>query len=122
VTRSEESWRELEVRVEQLEQALHNRPRIEHAVGMIMMLMPCDEPMAVAALKQVSMTTNRKLIDVADLITSSIARGAQLPTDVADALALVLPPRRPGGVPTQAGTTSPGSRSHAVQMAGKLGR
>ncbi|WP_208971323.1 GAF and ANTAR domain-containing protein [Kineococcus rubinsiae] len=84
---------QLEATVEQLQTALSSRPRIEHAVGMIMMLMPCGEELAVAALKRVSMNTNRKLIDVADVITSSASRGKPLPADLMAALHDVLPPR-----------------------------
>lgn len=88
------SVEELETRVQQLTTALLNRPRIEHAVGMLMVLMSCGEDLAVAALKQVSQTTNRKLLQVADLLTASVGAGEPVPPDVRDALDLVLPPRR----------------------------
>ncbi|WP_167581100.1 ANTAR domain-containing protein [Kineococcus rubinsiae] len=84
---------QLEATVEQLQTALSSRPRIEHAVGMIMMLMPCGEELAVAVLKKVSMNTNRKLIDVADAITSSVSRGEPLSADLMTALEDVLPPQ-----------------------------
>jgi len=88
------SIEELETRVQHLTTALTNRPRIEHAVGMLMVLMSCREDLAVAALKQVSQTTNRKLLQIADLLTANVGTGEPVPPDVRDALDLVLPPRQ----------------------------
>ena len=84
---------QLEATVEQLQTALDHRPRIEHAVGMIMMLVPCGEELAIAALEEVSQNTNREVVDVADLITSSASRGRPLPADLVTALGDVLPPQ-----------------------------
>ncbi|NAZ81029.1 ANTAR domain-containing protein [Kineococcus sp. R8] len=85
---------ELEERVEHLTTALANRPRIEHAVGMIMLLMPCDADLGFQALRSVSQHTNRKVRDVAEEITNCAATGRPLPAELMDALTVVLP-RRP---------------------------
>jgi len=85
--------RQLEEHIEHLQYALEHRPTIEHAIGMIMILMPCTESVAVAALKHVSQTTNRKLRDVAALITTATGTGQPVPHDVATALNDVLPAR-----------------------------
>jgi len=85
---------QLRATVEQLQTALDNRPRIEHAVGMLMLLMSCSQDVAVFTLKRVSQHINRKLLEVADLITASVSTGTPLPADVGGAPALVLPPRQ----------------------------
>lgn len=85
---------ELEATVAQLQQALDHRPQIEHAVGMIMVLLSCDQQRSVAVLKHISQHTNRKLIDVSDLIAASVSGGGALPSDLANAFSLVLPPRQ----------------------------
>jgi len=79
---------QLRATVEQLQTALDNRPRIEHAVGMLMVLMSCSQDVAVFTLKRVSQYTNRKVIDVADLMTGSVSTRTPLPQDLGDALAL----------------------------------
>jgi len=84
---------ELQARVEQLQTALDNRPFIEHAVGMIMMLMPCTDDVAFAALTRVSQNTNRKLREVAAVITSAASSGRPLPADLVAALSEVMPPQ-----------------------------
>ncbi|NAZ84491.1 ANTAR domain-containing protein, partial [Kineococcus sp. R8] len=83
--------------------ALANRPRIEHAVGMIMLLMPCDADLGFQALRSVSQHTNRKVRDVAEEITNCAATGRPLPAELMHALTVVLPPR-----PTRATAASDG--------------
>jgi len=55
--------------------------------------MPCTDAVAVAALKRVSQVTNRKLYDVASVITTAASRGKPVPADLMDALAEVMPPQ-----------------------------
>jgi len=86
----------LEDHVAHLQLALDNRPLIEHAVGMIMLLMPCTEDIAFAALRHVSQNTNRKLRDVAALITEAASAGRPLAADLMAALHEVMPPQVSG--------------------------
>jgi len=97
--------KELETQIDHLTTALQNRPRIEHAVGILMVLMSCDADTAVASLKVASQLTNRKLLAIADLMVASVATGALLPPDVLDCLSMILPPRQQRGVSTQTGAT-----------------
>lgn len=85
---------QLEAELQNMQAALTSRPRIEHAIGMIMMLMPCSEPVAAAVLKKVSQNTNRKVRDVADLITTAASIGRAVPADVASALEDMMPPEQ----------------------------
>jgi len=90
---------DLEVELGHLQAALDGRPRVEHAIGMVMMLISCSEAVAVAALKHVSQVTNRKTREVADLITASTSVGQAVPADIAAALADVMPPKPPRSAP-----------------------
>jgi len=83
----------LEKTVTQLRYALDHRPPSDHVVGMIMLMGSCDEQAAWALLAKVSQNTNRKVRDVAALVTAQVASGQGLPLDLIAALSDVLPPR-----------------------------
>ena len=83
----------LEQEVGHLRYALDHRPPSDHVVGMIMLMASCDERAAWALLAKVSQHTNRKVRDVAALITAQVAAGQGLPLDLITTLSDVLPPR-----------------------------
>lgn len=87
--------RQLEHEVEQLKLALARRPSIEHVLGMIMLIMSCDEDTAFATLSHISQNVNRKIRDLTTMIRDCVVEGEPLPPDVADALVLISPPGRP---------------------------
>lgn len=72
--------------VVQLRSALSNRPRIEHAVGIVMSALGADEEKAFTALSALSQHTNVKVRDLSDLLVARVGRGGGLPPDVVDAL------------------------------------
>ena len=87
---------ELEREVTQLRHALSTRPPVEHAVGMLMWLLRCDEVAAFAALARLSQNTNRKVVDLAQVFAGVAQRRQPWPPDVHAVLRSLLadkPPR-----------------------------
>lgn len=84
---------QLEHEVTHLRYALDHRPGTDRVVGMIMLVASCDEHAAWALLARVSQDTNRKVRDVAELISAQVAAGEGLPLDLIATLSDVLPPR-----------------------------
>ncbi|GAB3468427.1 ANTAR domain-containing protein [Kineococcus endophyticus] len=76
----------LEREVAQLRTALENRPRIEHAVGIVMQLVGCDETLAWDLLSRLSQHTNVKVRVMADALASRVGDGHGVPADVAAGL------------------------------------
>jgi hypothetical protein len=66
----------------QLREALATRDIIGQAKGMIRLLAGCDADVAFAILSMISQDTNRKLRDLAELISESAQAGVPLPADV----------------------------------------
>ena len=73
---------ELEQEVTQLRHALRTRPPVEHAVGMLMWLLRCDEATAFTALARLSQNTNRKVVDLAQVFAGVARRTQPWPPDV----------------------------------------
>lgn len=76
----------LEREVEQLRAALESRPRIEHAVGIVMQLVGCDETVAWDLLSRLSQHTNVKVRVMADALAARVSGGHGVPADVAAGL------------------------------------
>lgn len=88
----------LEREVEQLRTTLENRPRIEHAVGIVMQLVGCDETRAWELLSRLSQHTNVKVRLMAEALADRVGGGRGVPPDVAAglrALAAEQFPERP---------------------------
>ena len=77
---------DLRERIAQLETALHSRPTIEQAKGMLMLLARCDADAAFTLLTAVSQRCNRKLRDVAGVFVERLPTDQALPADIASAL------------------------------------
>ncbi|WP_432544207.1 ANTAR domain-containing protein [Kineococcus sp. SYSU DK002] len=76
----------LERQVEQLRTALSSRPRIEHAVGVVMATVGCDAERAWDLLSRLSQHTNVKVRVAADALTGAVAAGGGVPPEVTAAL------------------------------------
>jgi hypothetical protein len=70
----------------QLRNALDHRPETERVVGMIMLMAACDADTAWRALSTVSQHTNRKVRDVAAMISVRVAAGHGLPAEIVSPL------------------------------------
>ena len=91
--RLQQQVQQLQQEVQQLHYALEHRPETDRVVGMIMLVASCDAEAAWAVLARVSQNTNRKVRDVAALISAQVSTGYGLPPDLAEALTAVLPSR-----------------------------
>lgn len=80
----------LEEENRQLRQALANRPRTEHAVGIVMVLLGCDEAAAFRALSRLSQHVNVKVRVLADLLVEQVASGEEADEDLVTVLRLVV--------------------------------
>lgn len=86
----------LEREVSQLRTALANRPRTEHAVGIVMQLVGCDETVAWDLLSRLSQRTNVKVRVMADALAARVGDGHGVPEDVAVGLRALAGQPRPG--------------------------
>ncbi|MEZ0491102.1 ANTAR domain-containing protein [Kineococcus sp. TBRC 1896] len=86
----------LEQEVARLRAALDNRPRIEHAVGIVMQLVGCDETVAWELLSGLSQHTNVKVRVVAEALAAHVGSGRGVPADVATGLRALARDRSPG--------------------------
>lgn len=80
--------------LEQLRYALRNRPSVEHAVGMVMLVLSCDAQTAWETLATLSQQTNRRVRHIADAMRSQAERGELQPEHLAAVLAELRPPAR----------------------------
>ncbi|MEW1960601.1 ANTAR domain-containing protein [Kineococcus sp. NPDC059986] len=76
----------LQQEVDQLRHALESRPRIEHAVGIVMQLVGCDEDVAWDLLSRFSQHTNVKVRVVAEALVARVGSGRGVSPDVGKAL------------------------------------
>lgn len=86
---------ELLAELEQLRYALRNRPPLEHAVGMVMLVLSCDAQTAWEALAALSQQTNQRVRHIAEAMRSQAERGELRPEHLAAVLA-GLHPAAPG--------------------------
>ena len=84
----------LELEVAQLREAMASRAAIEQAKGILMLLTGCTDQVAFDLLSHISGHTHRKLLDVAQAITTSASGGAGLPADIRAILRDACPPGR----------------------------
>lgn len=82
---------ELLAELEQLRYALRNRPPLEHAVGMVMLVLSCDAQTAWEALAALSQQTNQRVRHIAEAIRSQAERGELHPEHLAAVLAGLHP-------------------------------
>ena len=90
-----ERARSLEAEVGQMRAAMASRAAIEQAKGILMLLTSCGDQAAFDLLAHISSHTHRKVRDVADVITRSVAGQSRLPDDIRAIIRDACPPGRP---------------------------
>ncbi|WP_432574675.1 ANTAR domain-containing protein [Kineococcus sp. SYSU DK005] len=75
--------------VQQLRTALDHRPQLQHAVGVVMLVLGCDADAAWKVLTRLSQHTNRKVRHIADSLTAQVACGAGPSEDLVAVLRLL---------------------------------
>ncbi|KAF4410633.1 MULTISPECIES: ANTAR domain-containing response regulator [Streptomyces] len=69
--------RRMRAELEQLGTALHSRPVVDQACGIVMYVLGCDAETAFALLRRMSQHTNRKLSDLAAALVRTRGHGAE---------------------------------------------
>lgn len=87
----------LEAEVEQMRTAMASRAAIEQAKGILMLLTNCGDQVAFDLLAHISSHTHRKVRDVAEVITGSVAGRIRLPEDIRAIIRDACPPSPPPG-------------------------
>ncbi|HEX5568779.1 MAG TPA: ANTAR domain-containing protein [Streptomyces sp.] len=70
-------YREALAEVEQLDRALHSRPVVDQACGIVMYVLGCDAQEAFSLLRRISQHTNRKLSDLARALVRTRGHGLE---------------------------------------------
>jgi hypothetical protein len=84
----------LQAEVGQLRAAMASRAAIEQAKGILMLLTSCGDQVAFDLLAHISSHTHRKVRDVAEAITGSVAGHSTLPDDIRAIIRDACPPAR----------------------------
>jgi len=91
VERTADRTGDLEREVAQLQHALRTRPRIDHVVGILMLLLGCSDEVAWLTLSRVSQNTNRKVVDVAEAVATLVSTGTPVPDDLVAVFRRAMP-------------------------------